>query len=267
MLLHQLLSASFKEGKLQLAIFILLLTVVLTISGMIYYRKIGMKTELISNVSHDLKTPLTCIKNYIILLQNETLEEKQRKEYLENLNQYTNRLTTLIEDLFEVSKVNSGNVSLNSTMLNIIALLDQSCAESSDIMNSKNLTLMKQYDNNEYMVYLDGDKTYRIFENLLSNIGKYAMGNSRVYLEVKKENNKVKLTFKNISEMPMNFTGEEISERFVRGDSSRHESGSGLGLAIAKSFTEVQGGDFMITVDGDLFKVTITFDLFQSNSN
>lgn len=227
----------------------------------------NMKTELISNVSHDLITPLTCIKNYIILLQNEALEEKQRKEYLENLNQYTNRLTTLIEDLFEVSKVNSGNVSLNSTMLNIIALLDQSCAESSDIMNSKNLTLVKQYDNNEYMVYLDGDKTYRIFENLLSNIGKYAMGNSRVYLEVKEENNKVKLVFKNISEMPMNFTGEEISERFVRGDSSRHESGSGLGLAIAKSFTEVQGGDFMITVDGDLFKVTIAFDLFQSNSN
>ena len=209
----------------------------------------NMKTELISNVSHDLKTPLTCIKNYIILLQNEALEEKQRKEYLENLNQYTNRLTTLIEDLFEVSKVNSGNVSLNSTMLNIIALLDQSCAESSDIMNSKNLTLMKQYDNNEYMVYLDGDKTYRIFENLLSNIGKYAMGNSRVYLEVKEQ------------------IKEEISERFVRGDSSRHESGSGLGLAIAKSFTEVQGGDFMITVDGDLFKVTIAFDLFQSNSN
>lgn len=183
----------------------------------------NMKTELISNVSHDLITPLTCIKNYIILLQNEALEEKQRKEYLENLNQYTNRLTTLIEDLFEVSKVNSGNVSLNSTMLNIIALLDQSCAESSDIMNSKNLTLVKQYDNNEYMVYLDGDKTYRIFENLLSNIGKYAMGNSRVYLEVKEENNKVKLVFKNISEMPMNFTGEEISERFVRGDSSRHK--------------------------------------------
>lgn len=220
----------------------------------------NMKTELISNVSHDLKTPLTCIKNYIVLLQDDQLTSKQRHEYLDNLNQYSNRLTTLIEDLFEVSKVNSGNIQLNLVELNIVALLEQALAECDEILSSKDLTIINQFENPEIMLYLDGDKTYRVFENLLTNISKYALSNSRVYIEVKEVEHKVMIEFKNISEAQMNFTSEEIVERFVRGDKSRHESGSGLGLAIAKSFIEVQGGQFEIKIDGDLFKVIITFN-------
>jgi len=220
----------------------------------------NMKTELISNVSHDLKTPLTCIKNYIVLLQDDELSLEQRHEYLDSLNQYSNRLTTLIEDLFEVSKVNSGNIQLDLMNLNIIALLEQAQAECNEILHSKDLTIINHYENNEIMLYLDGDKTYRIFENLLTNISKYALSNSRVYIDVKEIDNQVMIEFKNISEAQMNFTPDEIVERFVRGDKSRHESGSGLGLAIAKSFTEVQGGHFSIKIDGDLFKVIITFN-------
>lgn len=220
----------------------------------------NMKTELISNVSHDLKTPLTCIKNYIVLLQDDNLTINQRHEYLDSLNQYSNRLTTLIEDLFEVSKVNSGNVQLNLVELNIIALLEQALAECNEILCSKDLTIINQFESNEILLYLDGDKTYRVFENLLTNISKYALSNSRVYIDVKEIDHKVMIEFKNISEAQMNFTSEEIIERFVRGDKSRHESGSGLGLAIAKSFVEVQGGQFEIRIDGDLFKAIITFN-------
>ncbi len=219
----------------------------------------NMKTELISNVSHDLKTPLTCIKNYIVLLQDENLTEEERQDYLENLNHYSDRLATLIEDLFEVSKVNSGNIQINPVELNIVALLEQACAENSEALESKSLKVIKQYQSEEVILYLDGDKTYRIFENLLTNIGKYAMSNSRVYLNLDETDDEVIIQFKNMSEVEMNFTASEIIERFVRGDKSRHEAGSGLGLAIAKSFTEIQNGRFNIDIDGDLFKVTIVF--------
>ena len=219
----------------------------------------NMKNELISNVSHDLKTPLTCIKNYIVLLQDDLLTEKTRHEYLNNLNLYVNRLTTLIEDFFEISKINSGNIQLNLMNLNIIALLEQTYTESKEILEAKNLILIRKYESTDIKLKLDGDKTYRIFENLFTNIAKYAMINSRVYLEVKDDVNKIVVEFKNISATQMNFTADEIVERFVRGDKSRHETGSGLGLAIAKSFTEVQGGEFKIDIDGDLFKTIICF--------
>lgn len=225
----------------------------------------NMKNELIGNVSHDLKTPLTCIKNYIVLLQDDSLNNETRQEYLNSLNQYANRLTTLIEDLFEVSKVNSGNIQLNLMNLNIIALLEQTYTESEETLKSKNLTVIKKYAQNDIQLALDGDKTYRIFENLFTNIAKYAMVNSRVYLEVKDYSDQVVIEFKNISETQMNFTADEIVERFVRGDKSRHETGSGLGLAIAKSFTEVQGGSFKIDIDGDLFKAIIYFNKNQKN--
>ena len=219
----------------------------------------NMKNELISNVSHDLKTPLTCIKNYIVLLQDDTLSSNTRQEYINSLNQYVNRLTSLIEDLFEVSKANSGNIKLNLINLNIVALLEQTYTENKEVLESKNLTTIKNYANNEIKLNLDGDKTYRIFENLFTNISKYAMANSRVYLEIKETDDEVIIEFKNISATQMNFSAEEIVERFVRGDKSRHEAGSGLGLAIAKSFTEIQNGKFEIEIDGDLFKVIITF--------
>ena len=219
----------------------------------------NMKTELITNVSHDLKTPLTCIKNYIVLLQDDGISEEERHEYLDNLNQYSNRLTNLIEDLFEVSKVNSGDISLDLMDLNIVALIEQVQAECSDLLTANELSVIHSYDSSEIMVNLDGGKTYRIFENLFTNIGKYSMERSRVYINVKEIDDEVIIEFKNISRTQMNFTPEEIIERFVRGDKSRHESGSGLGLAIVKSFTEIQGGSFQINIDGDLFKTIITF--------
>lgn len=218
-----------------------------------------MKTELISNVSHDLKTPLTCIKNYIVLLQDDQLDEATRHEYLENLNQYSNRLTTLIEDLFDVSKVNSGNMKLSLMDINIIALIEQAQAECIDQLEEKGLTIIPSFEESEIICYLDGDKTYRIFENLFTNISKYAMPNSRVYIEVHELAEDVEIIFKNISMAQMNFTAEEIVDRFVRGDKSRHETGSGLGLAIVKSFTEIQKGSFHIEIDGDLFKAILHF--------
>lgn len=219
----------------------------------------NMKNELISNVSHDLKTPLTCIKNYIILLQDEQLSDDIKKQYLNNLNQYVNRLTTLIEDLFEVSKASSGNIKLNLVSLNVVALLEQAYTESEELLTSKQLTVIKNYSRNEIKANLDGDKTYRIFENLFTNISKYAMANSRVYLEIKEQDDNVIIQFKNISATQIDFLADEIVERFARGDKSRHEAGSGLGLAIAKSFTEIQNGKFKIEIDGDLFKAIICF--------
>lgn len=219
----------------------------------------NMKTELISNVSHDLKTPLTCIKNYIVLLQDDQITDEQRHEYLEGLNQYSNRLATLIEDLFEVSKANSGNIQISPVQLNIVALLEQTFAENEEALHAKDLKVVKKWEKEEVILELDGDKTYRIFENLFTNISKYAMPHSRVYLALKDEGDKVIIEFKNVSEVQMDFDADEISERFVRGDKSRHEMGSGLGLAIAKSFTEIQGGQFSIDIDCDLFKVKIAF--------
>lgn len=220
----------------------------------------NMKTELITNVSHDLKTPITCIKNYVTLLEDESLDKEKQKEYINNLHQYTNRLTHLVEDLFEVSKVNSGNVSLELVELNIVDLVKQVLAENEDIFTQSNLNVVTKFENDHITCELDSDKTYRIFENLITNIGKYALPYTRVYVDIIQLDNHVQITFKNISKDEMNFTSEEIVERFVRGDKSRHEQGSGIGLAIVKSYTEIQNGTFNISVDGDLFKAILTFD-------
>lgn len=219
----------------------------------------NMKTELISNVSHDLKTPLTGIKNYAELLGQDNVSGQDKQVYLENLQHYIDRLNNLIEDLFEVSKVNSGNIELNPVELNVVALIQQAQAETEDLLKQKNLTVILDAPENGIVQALDGDKTYRIFENLFTNIAKYALPGTRVYVSATAQPDYTEIAFKNISEAQMNFTPEEIVERFVRGDKSRHESGSGIGLAIVKSFTEVQNGTFSIEIDGDLFKAVVRF--------
>lgn len=219
----------------------------------------NMKTELISNVSHDLKTPLTGIKNYAELLGQDNVSGQDKQVYLENLQHYIDRLNNLIEDLFEVSKVNSGNIELNPVELNVVELIQQAQAETEDLLKQKNLTVILDAPENGIVQALDGDKTYRIFENLFTNIAKYTLPGTRVYVSATAQPEYTEIVFKNISEAQMNFTPEEIVERFVRGDKSRHESGSGIGLAIVKSFTEVQNGTFSIEIDGDLFKAVVRF--------
>lgn len=217
-----------------------------------------LRKDLMANVSHDLKTPLTGIKNYVELLNDPTISEEDKKSYLERLNQYTDRLSILITDLFEVSKANSGNIDLEYSNINIIEFIEQVCAENEELLQAKNLQLVTNLPEKEIHVCLDGNKTYRIFENLFTNISKYALENTRVFLDVKDIGNSVVITMKNTSKAPLDFDND-ITERFVRGDKSRHEAGSGLGLAIVKSFTEVQNGTFMIETDGDLFKSILSF--------
>lgn len=218
-----------------------------------------MKTELISNVSHDLKTPLTSIITYIDLLKDEQLDYEKRKEYLDTLDRNSLRLKNLIDDLFEVSKVNSGDVKLNLVDVNIIALIQQAKFELIDKFNEKSLIFKTAFPNEKIILSLDSLKTYRIFENLLMNIGKYALENTRVYIDIDNSDDEVTITFKNISADEIKVSEDELVERFVQGDTSRNTSGSGLGLAIAKSFTELQKGNFKISVDGDLFKASVTF--------
>ena len=220
-----------------------------------------LKTELISNVSHDLKTPLTCIKNYIALLDDDKLNDEDRKHYVEQLKLYANRLKRLIEDLFEISKVDSGNIQLNYQALDIVSLLEQVMVENEDLLETKHIEIIKKLPADKIILNLDSDKTYRIFENLFTNISKYALSNSRAYISITSTNDEVLIEFSNISEQPMDFTAQEITERFVRGDKSRSQQGSGLGLAIARSFTEVQGGTFNLSIDCDLFKAGVSFPL------
>ena len=217
-----------------------------------------MKTELISNVSHDLKTPLTSIISYIDLLKNEDLSKEQQDEYIDILDRNTKRLKTLIEDLFEVSKVNSGNIQLNPIDLDIHALLQQVLFEYQEQFEHHHLNLKNDYENKKIICHLDSEKTYRVLENLCQNICKYALEHTRVYLQIVETNQQVIVVFKNISAHEIS-NSDDLTERFVQGDTSRKSEGSGLGLAICKSFVEVQGGTFEVNVDGDLFKTTIIF--------
>lgn len=218
-----------------------------------------MKTELISNVSHDLKTPLTSIIAYVDLLKGEEDEEK-RKDYLETLDKKSQRLKYLIEDLFEVSKATSGNVSLNIMNVDISYLMKQAIIELDDKISEAGLDIRLSMPEHKVILPLDSQRTYRVFENLIINVVKYALPNSRVYVELQDKENDVEVTIKNISADEITFNVNEISDRFVRGDKSRNTEGSGLGLAIVKSFVELQGGKFNIEVDGDLFKAIINFN-------
>jgi signal transduction histidine kinase len=218
-----------------------------------------MKTELISNVSHDLKTPLTSIITYIDLLKNKDISEEERQLYIDTIDKKSQRLKFLIEDLFEVSKASSGNITLNLVKVDIIELMKQTQVELEDKIIRAELNIKNNFPSSKIVLELDSQKTFRIFENLLNNISKYAMKGSRVYIDIIDGEKKVEITLKNMSAEEINFNAFDIVERFQRGDKSRNTEGSGLGLAIAKSFAEVQGGTFKIEVDGDLFKVIMQF--------
>lgn len=222
-------------------------------------RSQNLRTELITNVSHDLKTPLTGIKSYLELLNDSQLSAEDKEEYLIRLNQYTDRLSKLIEDLFEVSKANSGNIQLETQNVDIVSLVEQVLVENETMLEKKGLSPVIRKPEEPILCLLDGDKTVRIFENLLSNVAKYALENTRVFVTMEKNQDTVDITIQNISKTPLDFDPHDITERFVRADQSRHEEGSGLGLAIVKSFCEIQNGSFTVQLDGDVFKAIVQF--------
>ncbi len=216
-----------------------------------------MKTDLITNVSHDLKTPLTAITTYIELLGEENITPEQRKEYLQVLSKKSDRLKFLIEDLFEVSKASSGNVTLNPVDVDICHLMRQVYLEYEDKVEDADLFFRFRMPEEKVILQLDSQKTYRVFENLYVNILKYAMPHTRVYVSAQKTEAGIHIELKNMSAAELNIPPQDLTERFVRGDSSRNTEGSGLGLAIAKCFVELQGGVMKVEIDGDLFKVVI----------
>lgn len=221
----------------------------------------NMKTELISNVSHDLKTPLTAIITYVDLLKNDEITEEERKSYIETLDKKSQRLKQLIEDLFEVSKANSGNLEVNLATVEVLSLIRQVELELAEKFEEVGIELSIRSNKEKVFLELDGQKSYRIFENLFGNLIKYAMPNRKAYVDVTMNDSVTQIEVKNMSKEELDFDTSELTERFVRGDKSRNSEGSGLGLAIVKSLVELQGGKFKIVADGDLFKAIIMFDM------
>ena len=222
-----------------------------------------LKTELITNVSHDIKTPVTSIINYVDLLKKEKMPNEQAEEYLNILDNKSQRLKRLTEDLVEASKASSGNIKLNIEKLNVNELLKQVSGEFEDKFKSRNLEEVMSLPEKNVYINADSRYMYRILENMYSNISKYAMDNTRVYIDVIPNNNRITIQMKNISKEKLNISTEELMQRFVRGDSARNTEGSGLGLSIATSLTTLQGGTFNIYLDGDLYKVIIEFDMIN----
>ena len=218
-----------------------------------------MKADLITNVSHDLKTPLTSIINYVDLLKREDLHNEKANEYLVVLDQKSQRLKQLTEDLVEASRASSGNVVLDIRRIDLKELLMQTSGEFAERFEARGLQLVENLPQNPQYVDADGRRLWRIIENLFRNVEKYAMPHTRVYLDLVNDGERVAFSLKNISESPLNISPEELTERFTRGDESRSTEGSGLGLSIAKDLTEIQKGTFEIYLDGDLFKVTVSF--------
>ena len=223
-----------------------------------------LKADLITNVSHDIKTPLTSIINYVDLLKREKIEDEKIKGYIDVLDSKSQRLKQLTEDLVEASKISSGNITLEFVNLNLKELIQQTNGEFSERFEAKNLELVCTLPES-LTIRADGRRVWRIIENLYVNIAKYAMPGTRVYVSAEKRNKRVIMTFKNISEHRLNINADELTERFIRGDISRSTEGSGLGLSIAKNLAVLQKGTFDIYLDGDLFKVTVTFPEADSN--
>lgn len=218
-----------------------------------------LKTELITNVSHDIKTPLTSIINYVDLIKKENVENEKVTEYISVLDRQSARLKKLIEDLVEASKASTGNLSVELTKCEPAVLLTQTLGEFDEKLKNAGLTPVLTCPENPLYIMADGRHLWRVFENLTANICKYSLSGTRVYLEIYEDSDNVCITFKNISKNELNISGEELTERFVRGDSSRNTEGSGLGLSIAKNLTDLQGGKLSIDIDGDLFKATVIF--------
>ena len=221
------------------------------------------KTELITNVFHDIKTPLTSIINYVDLLKKEEIENDTAQEYILTLERQSDRLKKLIEDLVEASKAATGNLAVNLAPCDIGVLLSQSIGEFDERFNNANVTPLLKKPEESVIIKADARHLWRVIDNLLNNICKYSQPETRAYIDVKAVNNKAVITLKNVSRYELNISPDELMERFVRGDKSRNTEGSGLGLSIAKSLTELQQGKMSIEVDGDLFKVTLEFDIVK----
>lgn len=224
-----------------------------------------MKADLITNVSHDLKTPLTSIINYVDLLKKEDLENIKAKEYVNILDEKSARLKVLIEDLVQASKASSGNLTVNAEKVDLHELIMQACGEYEEKIEKTGLDFRINTTDKTIQVLADGKHMWRIIENLMSNVLKYSMPHSRVYISITINEEYGVLTIKNISDHPLDIPPEQLAERFVRADKSRTTEGSGLGLSIAQSLTSIQGGKFKIEIDGDLFKVTVEIPLWRED--
>lgn len=222
-----------------------------------------MKTELITNVSHDIKTPLTSIVNYVDLLKKEPIDNPKAQEYLEVLDRQSKRLKKLTEDLVEASKASSGVIPVDCQPTNVNVLLSQLEGEYEERLQKENLTMVIHPVAGDPVVLADGKLLSRVMDNLMNNIVKYAMPGTRVYAAAAADDKETTISIKNVSRNELNVSADELMERFVRGDSSRHTEGSGLGLSIAKSLVELQGGRFELSIDGDLFRADISLPLYQ----
>lgn len=224
-----------------------------------------MKADLITNVSHDIKTPLTSIINYVNLIKLEDIENERVKNYVRILDEKSQRLKQLTEDLVEASKVSSGNVKLDMQQIDLVELVCQTGGEFNEKFEGKELTIVTKVPQDSVYIWADGRHLYRVIENLYNNVAKYALEKTRVYVEVQVNEKEAVFSIKNVSEKSLaleNSSVEDLTERFIRGDTSRTTEGSGLGLSIAKNLTVLMGGEFAISVDGDLFRATIVFPVF-----